>query len=150
MEMGTVVVTVFGAEARRGRSARTELILRVGLLAGRYLHEYDLAEAVADDAFAGWLMLDTKGPDLSVEQWWDEYVNRVESQVGGYDSATTEQLEHAWLTHARSLRAPAGVGNRGRSASSLDCQAPPVGSLREHARGQQRPVDPGLGGLAAR
>lgn len=111
MEMGTVAITVFGPEARPVRSARTELSLRVGLLAGRYLHEYDLAEAVADDAFVGWLMVDTRARDLSVEQWWDEYVNRVESRVGGYDRATTEQLEHAWLAHARRLRTPERVAN---------------------------------------
>ncbi|WP_203916606.1 hypothetical protein [Rugosimonospora africana] len=90
---------------RPARSARTELSLRVGLLAGRYLGEYDLTEVVADDVFAGWLMRDPKTSTLSVEQWWDEYVDRVESRVGGYDSATTEQLEHVWLTHARGLRA---------------------------------------------
>lgn len=95
----------FGADTHPARSPRTELSLRVGLLAGRYLSEFDLAVVVADDVFAGWLMRDPKASSLSVEQWWDEYVDRVESRVGGYDAATTEQLEHAWLTHARGLRA---------------------------------------------
>jgi hypothetical protein len=103
METGTMAVAVHGTDGDAPRSAHTELSLRVGLLAGRYLHEYELARAVADDAFLGWLMLDTRAPDPDVEQWWDEYVNRVESKVGGYDSATTEQLEDAWLTHAHAL-----------------------------------------------
>jgi hypothetical protein len=102
LETGTMAIAAHGAKGD-ARSARMELSLRAGLLAGRYLHEYHLAESVADDAFAGWLMLDQKPAGPAVEQWWDEYVNRIESRVGGYDNATTEQLEEAWLVHAHRL-----------------------------------------------
>jgi hypothetical protein len=77
----------------------------VGLLVGRYLPEYALARAVVDDAFAGWLRSGGE-PNVSVEQWWDQYVDQVESVVGGFDCCEQRQLEDAWHAHARQLIAP--------------------------------------------
>jgi hypothetical protein len=101
---------------------RIELGLRVGLLAGLYLHEFELAEVVAANAFEGWRrQWDATGNCLGLEEWWDRYMDEVESTVGGADS-NRDQLETAWFAHARRLnqRDVAGhaAADRPRSESS--------------------------------
>src|SRR5689334_9711796 len=86
--------------------ARTEFGIRAGLIGGRYLHDFELARAVAEDAFTTWLGAPEDG---TVEQSWDAYVDRVEAAVGGFDRSTEDVLEQAWLVHAVRLLARRAV-----------------------------------------
>lgn len=82
--------------------ARAEFGVRAGLIGGRYLHDFELARAVAEDAYATWLAAPEDG---TVEQSWDAYVDRVEAAVGGFDRCAEEVLEQTWLVHASGLLA---------------------------------------------
>jgi hypothetical protein len=97
--MTVVVQPLSGYQLNR---ARTEIGIRAGLFAGRYLHDFELAQAVAEDAFLGWLAAPEEG---TVEDCWDAYVDRVEAVVGGFDRCEEDLLEQVWLAHASRLLA---------------------------------------------
>ncbi len=86
-----------------------DVAVRVGMLLGRYLDDISLVCAVADDVTTGWLEVrDQIGSPSSVEQWWNGYIDIVESVVGGADCATDDDLRRVWTDHARRLQNVSG------------------------------------------
>lgn len=116
------------------KDVRAQLGIRVGWLLGRYLDDFDLLDAVVSDVLRRWVSQGAGAGGATVEQVWEDYVDSVESAVGGAMCATDDDLCRVWLARARSVLPDDGTLTVQAPVASYDRWAGPDAAARSLAR----------------